>query len=159
MVRNHSTYHMMIPRLYVDIDVVMFELERMLDIPFGYLVLSSEPMFIPCWYEFLIFFSMWWLRLVVRICFFWMLVRFVVNPYVHSANEYWIILWVLLVRDKMVQHQLDLVIFLRPIGIGVCLWLWFDRCANESFRPSIRLKCICVSVHWYEITWWLSWRK
>ena len=44
-----------------------------------------------------------------------------VNPYVHSANEYWIILRVLLVRDKMVQHQLDLVTCLRPIGIGVCL--------------------------------------
>ena len=41
-------------RLYVGIDVVMFKIERMLDTPFGYLVLSLAPMFIPCWYEFLI---------------------------------------------------------------------------------------------------------
>ena len=67
---------MMIPRLYVGNDVVMFKIERMLDIPFGYLVLGLAPMFIPCWYEFLIFVSMLWLRLVVRICFYWMLVLF-----------------------------------------------------------------------------------
>ena len=159
---------MLIPQLSVGTYVVVFKLIRLLDAPFVHLILWLAFLFVPWWYRCHIL-SIWrrdrcW---VIEFIFVGYWFVSLVIPCIHSANEYYIVLRVLLVRDELVwifdpsfthTNWISWHV-LWPVSVGVFLWFWFDRCTNESVSSSLGLECICVSVHWYEFFWALFWLR
>ena len=145
-------------------DMVIFKLVHLMNALFGYLVLSLAPLFVPCWYEFLLFGIV--VDVVIRICFLWELVRFF-GFSIHSFLEWRLFVSLSIVGSRRVGVDIWIPHLHTPTEFRrvFCDLLVLMFCYDFGLivvRMSLSVLCLIRVVfawviHWCGFVWWLFW--